>query len=209
MDRRLVLFLGLLLGGVVGAASTYWVQARDASKGAWRWAESVPEDLDELQVTKAGWRSLGASSSETEEEIRWAWMVRLANPTDGTWRGNVGVAVALEDPMGLQLARSSNGRRELSVPPRDSTTIFHRSSASPQMLREVDQATLLFGSRVPCLERISYDTLVARVGEGAAQARREAREPNPILEDLDIDLPESGRKYCFGSRSDRTRLSVR
>lgn len=209
MDRRLLLLIGVLLGGAVGGGATYWVQARDTSERAWRWAESVPEDLDELRVTKAGWRPLGAISSGAGGEIRWAWMVRLANPTDETWRGHVGVAMALEDPVGLQLARSSKGQRELSVPPRDSTTIFQRSSASPQMLTEVEQAALLLGSRVSCLERISYDSLVARIGEEAAQARRETPPGYAdILQDLDVDLPESSRRYCFGSRSDRTRLSI-
>lgn len=73
----------------------------------------------------------------------------------------------------------------------------------------VKQAALLLGFRVSCLERISYDILVARVGEGAAQARRETPPGYAdILQDFDIDLPESSRRYCFGRRSDRTRLSI-
>lgn len=64
MDRRLLLLIGVLLGGAVGGGATYWVQTCDTSERAWRWADSVPATLDQLQVTKAGWRPLGSLSSE-------------------------------------------------------------------------------------------------------------------------------------------------
>lgn len=206
MDRRLVLLVGLLLGGVIGGAATYWVEGREASDGGWRWATPVPAELDQLQIVEAGWRALGDSNSAGQGESTWAWMVRLANPADSSWAGRARVTVTLLDPAGLPLAKSSRSRQVYHIPPDDSLTIFGRSNTSSQLLQEVGRAQVVATSYVECVERISYDSLVARVGEEAARARRE--EPDPIGEYLDSDLPESSRKYCYGSRSDRTRLSV-